>query len=60
MMTMSFVWKPDYFDHYNRFVRTALNGWTVTGIWTANSGQPFTVTTGNDNYFSGLGNNRPA
>jgi outer membrane receptor protein involved in Fe transport len=60
MMTMSFVWRPDYFDHYNRFVRTSLNGWTVTGIWTANSGQPFTVTTGNDNYFSGLGNNRPS
>jgi outer membrane receptor protein involved in Fe transport len=60
MMTMSFVWKPDYFDHFNRFVRTTLNGWTVSGIWTANSGQPFTVTTGNDNYFSGLGNNRPS
>jgi hypothetical protein len=60
MMTMSFVWKPDYFDSYNRFVKTALNGWTVTGIWTANSGQPFTVTTGVDNYFSGLGNNRPS
>jgi outer membrane receptor protein involved in Fe transport len=60
MMTMSFVWKPDYFDGYNRIIRNALNGWTVTGIWTANSGQPFTVTTGNDNYFSGLGNNRPS
>jgi len=60
MMTMSFVWKPDYFDHFNRFVRTTLNGWTVAGIWTANSGQPFTVTTGSDNYFSGLGNNRPS
>ena len=46
MMTLSFVWKPDYFDRYNTFVRTAFNGWTVTGIWTANSGQPFTVTTG--------------
>lgn len=60
MMSMSFVWKPDYFDHFNRFVRTTLNGWTITGIWTANSGQPFTVTTGVDNYFSGLGNNRPS
>ncbi len=60
MMTMSFVWKPDYFDGFNRVVRTAFNGWTVTGIWTANSGQPFTVTTGVDNYFSGLGNNRPS
>jgi hypothetical protein len=60
MMTMHFVWKPDYFDKANRAVRIALNGWTVTGIWTANSGQPFTVTTGVDNYFSGLGNNRPS
>jgi hypothetical protein len=60
MMTMSFEWKPDYFDRFNHAVRTVLNGWTVTGIWTANSGQPFTVTTGNDNYFSGLGNNRPS
>jgi outer membrane receptor protein involved in Fe transport len=60
MMTMSFVWNPDYFSSYNRFVRTALNGWTISGIWTANSGQPFTVTTGNDNYFSGNGNNRPS
>ena len=25
----------------------------ISGIWTANSGQPFTVTTGSDNYFSG-------
>lgn len=60
MMTMSFVWKPDYFDSYNRVVKGVLKGWTLTGIWTANSGQPFTVTTGVDNYFSGLGNNRPS
>jgi hypothetical protein len=60
MMTMSFVWKPDYFDHANRYIKQALNGWSVSGIWTANSGQPFTVTTGSDNYFSGNGNNRPS
>jgi hypothetical protein len=60
MMTMSFVWKSDYFSKYNFVVRNALNGWSVAGIWSANSGQPFTVTTGVDNYFSGLGNNRPS
>ena len=60
MMTMSVVWKPDYFDSFNRAVRFLGNGWTVTAIWTANSGQPFTVTTGVDNYFSGNGNNRPS
>jgi outer membrane receptor protein involved in Fe transport len=59
MMTMSFVWKTDYFTGH-RFYKAAVNGWTVTGIWTANSGQPFTVTTGVDNYFDGDGNNRPS
>ena len=59
MMTMSFVWKPDYFDNSNRIVKTALNGWSISGIWTANSGQPFTVTTGSDNYFGG-GTQRPS
>jgi hypothetical protein len=60
MMSGSAVWKPDYFNSYNRLVRTALNGWTITAIFTANSGQPFTVTTGNDNYYDGQGNNRPS
>jgi outer membrane receptor protein involved in Fe transport len=60
MMSMSFVWKPDYFDKYNRFVKASLNGWTITGIWTANSGQPFTVLTGTDNYFDGQASNRPS
>ena len=59
MMTMHFIWKPDYFDNYNRIVRTALNGWSISGIWTANSGQPFRVTTGSDNYFGG-GTQRPS
>ncbi len=60
MLTVSFVWTPDYFDAYNRYVKAALNGWTVTGIWTANSGQPFTVTTGTDVNGDGQTNDRPS
>jgi len=60
MVSASVLWKPDYFDGFSRTVRTALNGWTVTATITANSGQPFTVTTGVDNYFDGQGNNRPS
>lgn len=60
MMTMSFVWKPDYFDHANRWMRLSLNGWTITGIWTANSGQPYTVTTGTDVNGDGQNNDRPS
>jgi outer membrane receptor protein involved in Fe transport len=60
MITANFVWNPDYFSGYNRFVRTALNGWTVTGIITMNSGQPFTVTTGTDVNGDGQNNDRPS
>jgi outer membrane receptor protein involved in Fe transport len=60
MMTASFVWNPDYFTSYNRIVRTVLNGWTVTGIITTNSGQPFTVTTGTDVNGDGQTNDRPS
>lgn len=60
MVTASFVWNPDYFSGYNRLVRTALNGWTVTGIITMNSGQPFTVTTGTDVNGDGNNNDRPS
>jgi outer membrane receptor protein involved in Fe transport len=60
MMSASAVYKPDYFSGENRVLKTVLNGWTLTSTITTNSGQPFTVTTGVDNYFDGQGNNRPS
>ena len=60
MVSASVVWKPDYFSAFNPIVRTILNGWTLTSTIVMNSGQPFTVTTGVDNYFNGQGNNRPS
>jgi outer membrane receptor protein involved in Fe transport len=60
MVSASIVWKPDYFNGFNRIVRNALNGWTVSSSIFLNSGQPFTVTDGVDNYFNGQGNNRPS
>ena len=60
MVSASVVYKPDYFTGDNRLFKNVLNGWTLTAIVTTNSGQPFTVTTGVDNYFDGQGNNRPS
>jgi hypothetical protein len=60
MVSASVVWRPDYFSSFIRPVRMALNGWTISSSITLNSGQPFTVTTGVDNYFNGQGNNRPS
>jgi len=59
MFIASFVWKTDYFTNHPVY-RTIVNGWTVTAVWTANSGQPFTVLTGTDNYFDGQASNRPS
>jgi outer membrane receptor protein involved in Fe transport len=59
MMIAAFVWKTDYFTEHPVY-RAIVNGWTVTAVWTANSGQPFTVLTGTDNYFDGQGSNRPS
>jgi outer membrane receptor protein involved in Fe transport len=59
-MSANFVWTPDYFTSYNRIVRVALNGWTISAIITANSGQPFTVTTGTDVNGDGQTNDRPS
>ncbi len=60
MVSASVVWKPDYYSGGNLLIKNVLNGWTVTSSITTNSGQPFTVVTGVDNYFDGQGNNRPS
>jgi hypothetical protein len=39
-------------------LRGALNHWVLTGIITAKSGAPFTVTSGRDNNFDGINNDR--
>jgi len=53
------VWKPDYFGSYNRFVRTALNGWSIAAIVSLHSGKPFNIMTGTDDNFDGDTNDRP-
>ncbi|WP_263410326.1 TonB-dependent receptor [Terriglobus tenax] len=55
----SIVWKTDYFGRYNRAVRGALNGWTMSAIVTLQSGAPFNVTTGSDTNADGNNNDRP-
>jgi outer membrane receptor protein involved in Fe transport len=60
MVTINFVWTPDYFGGSNRYVRAALDGWTLSSIITMNSGQPFTVTTGTDVNGDGQTNDRPS
>jgi hypothetical protein len=42
----------------NALAQAALNGWQVTGVIQYQSGQPYTVTTGNDTSRDGIGGDR--
>jgi hypothetical protein len=59
MALFSAVWKPNYFGHYNRLTRTALNGWSLAATLKMNSGAPFNITSGNDDNLDGDNNDRP-
>jgi outer membrane receptor protein involved in Fe transport len=56
---IAFVWKPDYFGHFNPVTRSILNGWTVSAITNLRSGKPFNITSGTDDNFDGDTNDRP-
>ena len=71
---LEFDWGPANFDRRHRLVVSGLwdlprqltnpvadavlGGWTLTGIWTWQSGLPFTVTSGVDNARTGTGGQR--
>ena len=71
---LEFDWGPANFDRRHRLVTSWLweipgkpsnraldaivGGWALSGIWTWQSGQPFTVTSGVDNARSGTGGQR--
>jgi outer membrane receptor protein involved in Fe transport len=53
------VWKPNYFEHSNLMARTILDGWSLAADLSMNSGQPFSITSGNDDNLDGDNNDRP-
>ncbi|HTW60224.1 MAG TPA: carboxypeptidase regulatory-like domain-containing protein [Terracidiphilus sp.] len=53
------MWKIDYFHGSNFFMKQVVNGWTVSPIWTMQSGAPFEITTGADENFDTENHNRP-
>ena len=58
VVAASIVWKPHY-GIDNRFARAVINDWTFTSIIRIQSGAPFNITTGSDNNFDGVTNDRP-
>jgi len=59
MVSISGIWKLDYFKGSSLIAKQLLNGWSVTPIATFNSGQPFTITTGSDKNADSYNNDRP-
>ncbi|MGI8958327.1 MAG: carboxypeptidase regulatory-like domain-containing protein [Bryobacteraceae bacterium] len=54
----SAVWDLPYLNHQSGIVRAILGSWNVSGILTAQSGQPFSIYSGVDNSLSGNGLDR--
>ncbi len=56
---VSGVWTLDYWHaSTNPFVKYALNGWQISGIWSSRSGLPFSPTVGGNADVNGDGNTR--
>jgi hypothetical protein len=57
--TISGMWKIDYYHGENFFMRQVVNGWTISPIYTLQSGTPLEITTGTNNNFDSSNHNRP-
>jgi len=52
------TWNTSYYKGTNGLLRQVLNGWMLSPIVTMGSGLPFTVTSGKDNNYDGVNNDR--
>jgi len=57
--TISGMWKVDYYHGSNFVMKNVVNGWTISPIYTLQSGSPFEITTGSTNNFDSAAHNRP-
>jgi len=54
-LVATYVWDLPTLRNRSAWMRETIGGWEVSGIWTFQSGLPFTVTSGVDQSRSGLG-----
>jgi hypothetical protein len=57
-MVAAITWDTSYYKGSSSVIRQVLNGWMLSPIVTLGSGLPFTVTSGKDNNYDGLSNDR--
>jgi hypothetical protein len=51
----SYVWSMPRLANHSALIRNVAGGWETTGLLTLQSGQPFSIVSGTDRSFSGLG-----
>ncbi|MGA3133816.1 MAG: carboxypeptidase-like regulatory domain-containing protein [Terracidiphilus sp.] len=59
LASISGMWKIDYYQGKNFFLKQVVNGWTISPLWTMQSGQPLELTTGSTKNDDSAGHNRP-
>jgi hypothetical protein len=59
MVSVSGLWRLEYYKGTNGIVKQALNGWAISPIASFNSGAPFNITTGSDKNADTYNNDRP-
>jgi putative hemolysin len=59
MVSISGIWKLDYYKGSNFAGKFLANGWSISPIVSLNSGQPFNITTGSDKNADTYNNDRP-
>jgi hypothetical protein len=55
----SWLWELPRSGVQSRLGQSILDGWNINGVLSLQTGQPFTVTSGQDNSLSGVGADRP-
>jgi hypothetical protein len=56
---ISGMWKIDYYHGENFLMKQVVNGWTISPIYSLQSGQPFEITSGGTYNADSNGHNRP-
>jgi hypothetical protein len=57
--TISGIWNLNYYTGSNSFMKQVANGWTISPIYSVQSGPPFEITTGSNKNFDSENHNRP-
>jgi hypothetical protein len=57
--TISGIWNIDYYHGSSFLMKNVVNGWTISAVYSVQSGSPFEITTGATNNDDSNGHNRP-